>query len=403
MSRSAALLLLFTVVSWQPAEAFQQRAERSKPVLAPSSCDSDFDLALLLAAGGSAPLWGTLLFGKGDEGDLAPLMWGLIGGIAGFWAGLAIDSLDCHETEPADPRSPSPGPRYGHDMVLDEARGLVVLFGGFGPDGEPRGETWGWDGASWRLLSEEGPPPRRWPAMAYDSRREVVVLFGGRDGVGQAGRSLADTWIWNGARWDASDADGPPGRDHHRMAYDRRRDRVVLFGGWDGDEVVGDTWEWDGAVWHRMDVEGPSPRAPFGLAYHEADGEIVLMGGQDLDRAFGDTWTWDGTAWTRLDVQGPGLRGFHAMTYDPAGRRILLYGGRDGDRLLDDLWSWDGDSWTRLPGAGPLRRGIYASAYDPARGAFLFHGSGDLVDERWELEASTWAWTDEHGWERVAH
>ncbi|HXV63508.1 MAG TPA: kelch repeat-containing protein, partial [Vicinamibacteria bacterium] len=126
----------------------------------------------------------------------------------------------------------SPGARYGHELVFDEARGTTLLFGGFGPDGEPKGDTWGWNGKSWQLLATAGPSPRRWPAVAYDSRRKIVVLFGGRDGVGRSGASLADTWLWNGAEWRESDATGPrpSGRDHHRAVYDRRRDRVVLFG-----------------------------------------------------------------------------------------------------------------------------------------------------------------------------
>ena len=37
----------------------------------------------------------------------------------------------------------SPGPRYGHEMVYDEARNVTLLFGGFGPDGEPKADTWG--------------------------------------------------------------------------------------------------------------------------------------------------------------------------------------------------------------------------------------------------------------------
>jgi hypothetical protein len=39
-----------------------------------------------------------------------------------------------------------------------------------------------------------------------------------------------------------------------QLAYDRRRDRVVLFGGRKGwpDGDLNDTWEWDGATWRRI-------------------------------------------------------------------------------------------------------------------------------------------------------
>jgi len=33
------------------------------------------------------------------------------------------------------------------------------------------------------------------------------------------------------------------------MVFDRLRQRAVLFGGHDGENVFGDTWEWDGTAW----------------------------------------------------------------------------------------------------------------------------------------------------------
>jgi len=300
------------------------------------------------------------------------------------------------------PAQDTPGPRFGHELVFDEAREMTLLFGGFGPDGVPKRDTWGWDGESWHLLATTGPSPRKWPGAAYDSRRGVVVLFGGREGVGRSGPSLADTWIWNGHEWKQSKTVGPSGRDHHRMVFDRRRDRMILFGGWNGTKVVGDTWEWDGLQWRQASSSGPKPRAPFGMAYHDGLSQVVLMGGQDLDQTFSDVWTWNGSDWINLEVDGPGPRGFHAMTYDSGSHRVLLYGGRHGDHLLRDLWSWDGQKWARLSNAGPLRRGIYASAYDSIRGTFVIHSGGDLNEDGWQLEATTWTWSESSGWVEIS-
>lgn len=49
---------------------------------------------------------------------------------------------------------------------------------------------------------------------------------------------------------------GPPARVMGYMAYDKERDRVVLFGGrlgWPND--ANDTWEWDGAAWKEVKME----------------------------------------------------------------------------------------------------------------------------------------------------
>ena len=313
---------------------------------------------------------------------------------------IVVTACLCLVAEASD--ETSPGPRFGHELVYDEAREVIVLFGGFGPDGIPKRDTWLWDGESWRLAATEGPSARKWPAAAYDSRRGVVVLHGGRQGAGRSGPSLDDTWLWNGKRWTSADVDGPTARDHHRAVYDRRRDRVVVFGGWNGESLEDDTWEWDGSAWSRVASTGPAPRAPFGMAYHESLEAVLIAGGQDLDGAFADTWEWDGSAWNVLQSTVPGNRGFHAMTYAQDMASIVLFGGRDGNRLLNDLWAWDGERWQQLAHDGPVRRGIYASAYDPRRRELLIHGGGDRVDGEWVLQSTTWTWSADHGWRVVA-
>lgn len=292
----------------------------------------------------------------------------------------------------------SPGPRFGHELVYDEKSGVTILFGGFGEDGVPLGDTWGWDGADWRLLTTTGPSPRKWPAAAYDAKRNVVVLFGGREGVGRSGSSLSDTWVWNGNEWTKVEAVGPSGRDHHRMVFDHERERIVLFGGWDGEKVVGDTWEWDGTAWQLASLSGPAPRAPFGMAWSEPDRQIILMGGQNLGDTFSDTWSWDGTTWSHKVEDGPGARTFHAMTTTAKDFGVLVFGGRVGTEYLRDLWRRNGGEWTLISSDGPLRRGIHAAVYDPLREQLLIYGAGDLTDAGWQLESSTWTWSRSEGW-----
>jgi hypothetical protein len=60
-------------------------------------CDPDWDGALLGGAIGISPLVFSMF--TAGEGDGVPLGFkiGFIGGIAGFWGGLAIDSRSCEE------------------------------------------------------------------------------------------------------------------------------------------------------------------------------------------------------------------------------------------------------------------------------------------------------------------
>ncbi|MCI0686840.1 MAG: hypothetical protein L0Y54_06340 [Sporichthyaceae bacterium] len=54
-------------------------------------------------------------------------------------------------------------------------------------------DIWSWDGSSWTRLAEHALPPRQAHGLAYDSRREVVVLTGGLDQPGTAARHQ-DVW-----------------------------------------------------------------------------------------------------------------------------------------------------------------------------------------------------------------
>jgi hypothetical protein len=280
-----------------------------------------------------------------------------------------------------------------------EVRGQLVLFGGFQSDGQPRADTWTWDGEEWRELRVSGPAPRRWPAMAYDPHRERLILHGGRDGVGAAGRPLDDTWEWDGDRWRRISTSGPGGRDHHRLAYDARRDRMVLFGGWDGRTTRSDTWELDGDAWVPVAATGPAARAAHGLSYDPERETVVLFGGSSDTLFYDDTWLWDGLEWSRVDVPGPSARSFHGMTFDRARGTMVLAGGRRGSELFGDTWTFDGSHWTRTADLPAPARYIYDLAWDTVRGQIVFHGGGFMRDGRWALFDETWIW-DGSGWSR---
>jgi hypothetical protein len=185
-------------------------------------------------------------------------------------------------------------------MVFVEARGKVVVYGGL-VGSSLVGGTWTWDGATWTMAdSSTGPGPVGHHAMAYDSRRQRVVMYGG---LPTTGPRLSDTWEWDGAKWERVATEGSPGpRSHHRMAYDAARGATVLFGG--GDSTSTETWTYDGLTWQRHAVPGPSPRWSAAMAYDVARQRIVLFGGGRNGRPFGslgDTWEWDGARWEQRE------------------------------------------------------------------------------------------------------
>ena len=150
------------------------------------------------------------------------------------------------------------GVRNGHAMTYDGARRKVLLFGG-ADDTQVCSDTWEWDGKCWNRLSSTGPGPRTFAALAYDSVRKRVVLFGGNRALfGKTEEDiklLGDTWEWDGQKWLEIKAPGPLPRAEAAMTFDRKRRRVLLFGGYNrsGSKLnrLGDTWEWDGVRWNE--------------------------------------------------------------------------------------------------------------------------------------------------------
>jgi galactose oxidase-like protein len=94
----------------------------------------------------------------------------------------------------------------------------------------------------------------------------------------------------------------PSGRYGHAAIYDPVRDRMVVFGGFDGDSLRNDTW--------ALSLTGTA------------------------------------AAWAKSSPSGapPSNRAHHTATYDPVRDRMVVVGGNSpGGTYLDDIWSL---AWT---------------------------------------------------------
>lgn len=245
-------------------------------------------------------------------------------------------------------------------------------------------------------MSSSGPVDRDRHAMTYDREREKVVLFGGYDSDND---HLGDTWEWDGVSWTkvSSESDpGPSARGNHEMAYDSARERTVLYGGADSNSALADTWEWDGQAWVNA-ASGDFFRTSHGMAYDNARDRVVLFGGTEpsICTICEDTFGWDGNNWSTLKTRfpdGDNLRWDHAMAFDSARARVVIQGGtanaEDGFTravTTDETWEYDGDSWHQAA-AGP-RRGLHAMVYDSKRGKLVMFGG---ETESGEMKGDTW-------------
>ncbi len=186
-----------------------------------------------------------------------------------------------------------------------------------------------------------------------------------------------------------------PPLDNHRMVYDSKRKKVVLFGGIENQRFTDQTWEFDGEVWsNRTFPVAPGRRAGHQMVFDSVRGVTVLFGGDSGTELLNDTWEFDGLVWTKLEpVTSPTPRKGPAMAYDSTRRRIVLFGGSAGSTELDDTWVFDGATWTQLVTSGPTPRVNASLAFDTSRNRLVLVGGSkmvDVFDDTWELVDATW-------------
>lgn len=315
---------------------------------------------------------------------------------------LDLAAVSCGSS-PSSPggngQTSTPPPSVGHALVYHDTLGQVLLLNaGLGGDddaqriGKPT-RIWGWTGTRWMLLDSLGPPVRNLAGVAYDSRRNVVVLHGGT-----ASRDLnyGETWEWGKTGWVKRSDGGPGVRSHTQMAYDRLRGRAVLFGGQNpaGDEFPNDTWEWDGTTWTRVASSGPPPRVHHAIVYDPGSARVVIFGGTQPNVGdLGDAWSWDGSRWSRLasaPARTHAQLGIHPTTGKP-----LVIGGTTPSGPATTMLMWDQNAWAALPVDGPSPRYLPAVAYDPIRRVLVLFGGGsvtgmNLYADTWEYDGTLW-------------
>lgn len=286
----------------------------------------------------------------------------------------------------------TPSPRLAPRIAFDEESGVGVLFGGRGLDDPATGlthatdETWTWVRNHWvQQFPLQRPPARSDHAMVYDSSRGRVILFGGRKEatvVRQKFTLLGDTWAWQDGEWlDLAPGNAPPARSFPGLAYDRDRDRVILFGGFDYTadgkslQALSDTWEFDGHDWTRVSDSGPEVSKPLLVFDAERHQTLMLATGTDIKPAMyrwnSETSAWESVTPTLL----PPCVNEAQLVYQVHNARPLVAGGLcGGSSFLEETYEWDGTTWVKITTTPTFRAVNSAMGYDTATQQVVRHG-----------------------------
>ena len=294
----------------------------------------------------------------------------------------------------------------------------MILFGGY--DGAQRNDTWllslapdaAW--SKWEL-GVQLPPGRSEPSLVYDSLRDRLILFGGTD----SSVLFGDVWalsLPDGGGWQqlVPSNTAPASRYAHTAIYDPARDQMIVFGGRAGSTYFADTWalSLETLSWTQIASGGGGPSGRFGHAaiLDAPRDRVIVFGGFDGAAHRNDVWSLplSGTPqWSQLMPSGtpPPGRLEHTAIFDPDADAMIAFGGTSDQspNYRDDVWALNlsaTPSWNQLVPSGvkPTGRRWHTAAYDPAGSRMIVHGGGDVPgsdsEEAWafSLDGSS-AWS----------
>lgn len=243
-------------------------------------------------------------------------------------------------------------------IARHEGIDATVVFGG--EYSTAMDDTWLWRDGWTRVSSPQTPRRRQGAGMVYDAQRQRLVLFGGYDGA----VALADTWAFDGVAWtQLSPLQSPPARHRQAMGYDSVRDRVVVKGGlaFGAAGALADLWEFDGATWVQRVQAGSDPGGgDLGAFVFDAARQEMLLCGLGVT-------AWNGVAWTSRPVPPTPPSPVGTPVYDTLGQRVLLFPAPQPALGPQPVFAWQGEQWTLVANvAAPSDRGV-AIAYDATR------------------------------------
>jgi hypothetical protein len=189
--------------------------------------------------------------------------------------------------------------RYGEDFIevaYDESRGASVWYQSTDRDqhgtAQPVSRTFELLNTAWTLLPGDQPPARRLPSIAFDATRSSLVLFGGSGPLG-ASPYNADTWTLESGGWaQFATASAPVARELANMTSAGCRGTVLFSGIESTDNLLVDTWIWADGQWSEARVpHRPLPRLRAGIAYDEKRDQVLVFGGHNQPVNLDDFWT----------------------------------------------------------------------------------------------------------------
>jgi hypothetical protein len=266
---------------------------------------------------------------------------------------------------------PAPNPRAGHSAVLDSTNNRMIIFGGFEGFANPvDNDVWVLENANgvggtptWVKLNPSGtPPPARSNHTAvYNPNSNRMIVFGGNNGEDQVSHGaveFSDVWVLEDANgigaptwipFIAQDTSFIPARDSHTAVYDLTNNRVIIFGG--HNTITGMLYS---DIWVLFNADDTQSSVCNGVACMNGPLNIPVF---------------------------PSPRFGHTAVLDPKSNTMHIFGGVSAAGILNDDWAFtetnllDG-GWLQVSptGTAPLPRYDHTAVYNSSNNRMVIFG-----------------------------
>jgi hypothetical protein len=256
------------------------------------------------------------------------------------------------------------------DASMFSLRGgrLAYLFGGWTTDASGRralADIWSWSVDDFTFqpvaLVNSSAPVFIKGALAVDEGAGIIYLHGGLQApVGVIG-GISNTF----ARFIPSPRDfevigsGPGARYNHSMTW--TPGGLLLYGGHNGERVLGDMWRWTSENGWQREISDPRPSQKH-QAFWDQDGQrLIVVGGQPR----GEVVAWSSGKWEVLSSDYPAKGNSIFVDEDSNGCLVVDH---DGATSFLSFETWEA---APLPDMSLLPFG--AGAYNQVTRQFLYY------------------------------
>ncbi|KPJ04033.1 Muskelin [Papilio xuthus] len=363
----------------------------------------------------------------------------LNGGAVGAGA-AGVEGADACEAGCGGACTARPGPRGGHQLVVDTNTGTLYLFGGWNGT-EDLDDLWSYSTGEerWSLLCRHssqvgGPSPRSCHKMVFDPVNDRLYTLGRYlDNAQRVPANMnselyvydVSAGAWSLACANTAGAGGPRLVFDHQMCLDADTQTIYVFGGRvlpsNTEELVSPQYSglyayyissntWQQLLADRHELPAPQPRVSHSILFHPVQRRLYMFAGQRNKEQLLDLWWWDvgegrcGALCAGAAACPPPAAGFtQRATLDPDTDEMFVLSGMSKEkdkRVYNSLWvfSLRRMTWTcvyrndSVTPAEPRPRFAHQLVYDPVRKIhYLFGGNpGTAASPRLRLD-DLWA------------